>query len=343
MADGPEPGITDESGAALAFEDGAGPGGAAVESCKEPCGGCGQEPSCCICVDVDAGPGLPCVPNYSTPRDRWCNPKKSCCCGTRVRVVWERNASYFRRTDTPGVGFKQFDGYWKERAVFEIAVRYGPDGKCNGFERTDLEYDWKNYNHTKTESKESETLQEGHDPQSIGSFLRGAMGEAKVLCRPEPAELAVALLGGGNSPYSPNTGDGDWSKLFQAEGCNGERKEEDTTPPATRLFITRWRSSASCRSLRIEAEVDNEFADAFSSGTEDVSQVVTMELEVLEDECCPPEGPHDPHTGPFTPEPGVPGLPGENPGAVGDRCLRCGERMRGEKCLWCGWCVSCGG
>lgn len=353
MAD-PDPGITDESGAALAVADGDLPGAGVVESCAdEKCGSCDQPKICCLCADVEAAPGLPCAVSYEgfTPL---CNPKPRCCCGTRVRITWAKSSVYETYSLSKGTGnFQSSKTTWEEKFVFEAQVVTLKDGTCRiDFTAISYHAEYHQVSNNHYNDKDHFSYDDLVDDNLAHGFpAYGLLVNPQRCCRPEPVWMVcrgAAPLG--TVLFHDEHNDTTLCGLMQKFGCSGQTQHHGNGGDVRGETV--WTASASCKAFSVKVDSQLHVEDQYSKDDQSFVGTSAMGLEVLEDGCCPPPDggfhpsgpavPVDPDTGsPYNPAP--PTVPVDiNPGQ-GQACERCGEAVRGDRCLWCGWCAGCGG
>lgn len=311
--------------------------------------GCGGAPGCCICVDTAAAPGAPCYLHYGAIFP--CNSAKACCCGSRIRVTqtnvgssqafnfdfYNDKSEYHRYTTT-----------LKMTLVFDYETYtdpvYGCQARCSCVAAS-YEFHYLADDETGKILDKRDTVYP--DCKTAGVFSpcgkSDAFRQAQVFCRPEPGTLArmLAFPAGEFRFYHPKGKLSEDLLTLVDAGCD-VRNEVHGYQGRLEAF-TEFHGSAACKTadMHIHSErlyTGGEGGDRFGYGEGVWDERMSVRVETLEDDCCPPpgDGPFEPH-GPANPtDPSFPG------GIQG--CPRgCGTLRADGRCGVCGYCGGCGG
>ena len=281
-------------------------------------GCCGPGGSCCFCVNIDeTDPSKPCYPKGYVP-PLLCNPIRSCCCGSRVRIVGK--VSVVQRTDTFDIN-TQWQTYWETNkweltAVTLWHIEREQDGSCktvyDGLESLTTTRHREYQFGAGTVHIEDTNPNPGFEP---GSELR-----PEIACRPEPYHVWFRMLTFGDGVL-PGAEDNILAPFL--EKCADTVNRNEHIPPDenggfedTQDWQYTWGAQAECKSASID--VGGSYArkivyhPAFGSPystyeeTRTGTRTASIQTVTVEDDCCP-----DKHGDPYNPAPDpTPGIPG---------------------------------
>lgn len=283
----------------------------ATATCPKCCGGVDQ---CCFCVNLDAPPGDPCYPKGFLP-PLLCNPVRSCCCGSRVRItgkvhVTQRIDRYDR--DTAWKTYWETDE-WDLTVVTLWHIERQQDGTCktvyDGTESVTATLH-KEYQFDSADvHKEDSTPNLGFEP---GQELR-----PEIACRPEPYNVWVRM-----APFGDGVLPGaDYDILAPFfETCEGGDSESEHIDPddnagfeedETRAYT--WEGDAACKKASIlltgsfhrKVVYHPAFSDPYLTfeETRTGTRTASIETVAVENDCCDEGGVHPPV---IPSEPGTP-------------------------------------
>lgn len=285
---------------------------------------------CCFCVNLDAPPGDPCYPKGYVP-PLLCNPVRSCCCGSRVRIVGRVHVS--QRLDRFDIN-TNWQNYW-ETNEWDLAVvtlwhieRDGAGCKTvyDGIESLTAT------RHREYQFGAGEVHKEDTEP-GLG-FEPGQELRPEIACRPEPYNVWFRMLTFGDGVL-PGAEDPILAPFIAT--CSDTVVRTEHFDPGDNDGVERdlvwtysWSGDAECKKASILVKGDASDRKVFHPAYDDPyltfeekrtgTRTASIETIPVENDCCPknPGDPYspvdpipvDPSGTPYNPVPGNPTTPG---------------------------------